>query len=68
MIHSSSIESATITDIPINEPDIIYQNIDNSKPLAMYIHGYREHPSNESIQTVIGGKIILKINLIQSYL
>ncbi|XP_008552895.1 lipase member I isoform X1 [Microplitis demolitor] len=50
----SSIESATITDIPINEPDIIYQNIDNSKPLAMYIHGYREHPSNESIQTVIG--------------
>ncbi|KAH0539274.1 hypothetical protein KQX54_003442 [Cotesia glomerata] len=54
-IHTGyTLEFATTTDIPINEPEIIYHYIDNTKPLVMYIHGYREHPANESIRTVIG--------------
>lgn len=57
-----SLELATTTDIPINEPEIIYRDIDETKPLVMYIHGYREHPANESIQTVIGGKFINRVS------
>ncbi|KAF7993896.1 hypothetical protein HCN44_011165 [Aphidius gifuensis] len=45
--------TANVTDIPITDPAKIYEHIDKTKPLVYYAHGYIEHPSNESVQTII---------------
>ncbi|XP_063991300.1 lipase member H-B-like [Diachasmimorpha longicaudata] len=48
------IESASVAVIPITSIAAIYQQIDHSMPLVIYVHGFREHPSNRSIRTVVG--------------
>ncbi|XP_015586914.1 phospholipase A1 member A [Cephus cinctus] len=41
-------------DTSIAYPENILHEIDFKKPLVIYLHGFREHPSNESVQTVVG--------------
>ncbi|XP_015113488.1 lipase member H-B [Diachasma alloeum] len=48
------IEFASVADIPITSVEAIYQQIDHTMPLVIYTHGFREHPSNTSIRTVVG--------------
>ncbi|XP_034943083.1 lipase member H-A-like [Chelonus insularis] len=49
-----NIDKATMINIQVDKPTIIYQYIDPLKPLVIYIHGFHEHPSNESIRTIVG--------------
>lgn len=63
--HRSSIESATIVNVDIDDPDIIYQNVNNSKSSVLYIPGFTEKPSDESVRTIVDGKFTeLIINFI----
>lgn len=32
--------------------------MDLEKPLVLYFFGYKEHPSNESVQTVVSGQFL----------
>ncbi|KAG8035801.1 hypothetical protein G9C98_001457 [Cotesia typhae] len=51
--NGSSIELAEIVNVPIDQPDIIYQNVNNSKSSVLYIHGFSEKPSDESVRTIV---------------
>lgn len=51
-----SVSTGNVIDVPITEPDKIFKLIDPAKPLVYYTHGYVEHPSNESVQTIVEGK------------
>ncbi|KAF7993895.1 hypothetical protein HCN44_011164 [Aphidius gifuensis] len=45
--------TANVTNIPITDPAKIYQNVNKTKPLVYYAHGYTSGPSDESVQTII---------------
>ncbi|KAF7993920.1 hypothetical protein HCN44_011189 [Aphidius gifuensis] len=53
----NTIARSTVINIPMTEPEEIFHYIDHEKPLVIYIHGFREHPSNESIRTVVGAHL-----------
>ncbi|XP_043278158.1 lipoprotein lipase-like isoform X2 [Venturia canescens] len=53
----ASIDSAEISDVPVREPEVLFRYIDPGKPVVLYVHGYREHPSNESVRTVVGAHL-----------
>ncbi|KAK0181503.1 hypothetical protein PV327_003782 [Microctonus hyperodae] len=52
-----SIGTAKQTCVPITQPDVLYDNIDPYKPLVIYVHGFREGPSAENTQTVVGAHL-----------
>lgn len=43
----------------MDEAKDLIKDIDLKKPYVLYIHGFQEHPSNESIGTIVQGKSIL---------
>ncbi|XP_011314500.1 lipase member H-A-like [Fopius arisanus] len=49
-----NIEEASTVDFPVTSVELIYKEINHTKPLVIYVHGFREHPSNESVRTVVG--------------
>lgn len=55
LYHRKSFETVVINNIPMTTPDVIYQYINQLKPLVIYVHGFREVPANESIHTIIAG-------------
>lgn len=54
--HSRSTgKDATLFNYTLADSEELMNNIDLQKPYVLYIHGYEEHPTNESIQTVVSG-------------
>ncbi|CAB0037763.1 unnamed protein product [Trichogramma brassicae] len=37
----------------LDQTSDVLESIDQQKPFVLYIHGYEEHPSNESVQTIV---------------
>ncbi|XP_014232599.1 lipase member H-like [Trichogramma pretiosum] len=37
----------------LDQTSDVLGSIDQQKPFVLYIHGYEEHPSNESVQTIV---------------
>ncbi|OXU24282.1 hypothetical protein TSAR_000477 [Trichomalopsis sarcophagae] len=59
MIHykRSSNEDVEALNYSLAQSEELMENIDSQKPYVLYIHGYEEHPANESIQTVVSAYI-----------
>lgn len=42
-------------NVPITQPEVLYNNIDLGKSVMIYVHGVWEGPFNENTQTIVGG-------------
>ena len=40
----------------LEKSEELMKHTDLTKPYVLYIHGYEEHPSNESVQTIVSCK------------
>ncbi|KAK0178145.1 hypothetical protein PV328_002122 [Microctonus aethiopoides] len=53
----NSIYTANVINVPITQPEVLYNNIDQGKSVVIYVHGVWESPFNENSQTIVGAHL-----------